>query len=77
MISIPNLTQKQKMLLDVMWGIEDVNQVNDFINALPYRDKIDARGLLEIAIQESFEYEHGLDDYKTLAIEAIDTARQR
>jgi hypothetical protein len=77
MISIPNLTQKQKMLLDVMWGIEDVNQVNDFINALPYRDKIDARGLLEIAIEESIEHEGGLKEYEPLAIEAIDTARQR
>ena len=75
MISIPNLTPKQKMLLDVMWNIENIQQVNDFINSLPYKDKIDARGLLEIAIAESIEHEHGLKDYEPLAIKAIDNAR--
>ena len=63
------------MLLDVMWNIENIQQVNDFINSLPYKDKIDARGLLEIAIAESIEHEHGLKDYEPLAIKAIDNAR--
>jgi hypothetical protein len=75
MITIPNLTQKQKMLLDVMWNIENIQQVNDFINSLPQKDKIDARGLLEIAIAESIEHEHGLQDYEPLAERAIDNAR--
>ena len=63
------------MLLDVMWNIENIQQVNDFINSLPYKDKIDARGLLEIAIAESIEHEGGLKEYAPLAIKAIDNAR--
>ena len=76
MISIPNLTPKQKVLLDVMWNIEDIQQVNDFINSLPYRDKIDARGLLQIAIDESIEHEGGLAEWEAEALKAIDFAQK-
>jgi hypothetical protein len=76
MISIPNLTHKQKMLLDVMWNIENIQQVNDFINSLPYKDKIDARGLLQIAIDESIEYEGGLTEWADEAKRAIDFAQK-
>ena len=77
MISIPNLTPKQKMLLDVMWGIENLSQVNDFINSLPYKDKMDARGLLQIAIDESIEHEGGLAEWANEAQRAIDFASKR
>jgi len=77
MINIPNLTPKQKMLLDVMWNIEDIQQVNTFINSLPYEDKIDARGLLQIAIDESIEHEGGLLEWEQDALNAIDFAQKR
>ena len=77
MITIPNLTQKQKMLLDVMWNIENIQQVNDFINSLPPKDRIDARGLLQIAIDESIEHEGGLKEWEDEAIKAIDFASKR
>jgi hypothetical protein len=77
MITIPNLTQKQKMLLDVMWNIENISQVNDFINSLPYKDKIDARSLLQIAIDESIEHEGGLKEWEADALKAIDFAQNR
>ena len=77
MISSPNLTAKQKLLLDVMWNIENLDQVNDFINSLPYQDKIDARSLLKIAIDDSMEHEYGLDEYEPLAKEVIDLAQKR
>ena len=77
MITIPHLTAKQKLLLDVMWNIENLDQVNDFINSLPYQDKIDARSLLKIAIDDSMEHEHGLDEYEPLAKEVIDLAQKR
>ena len=77
MISIPNLTQKQKMLLDVMWNIENIQQVNDFINSLPQRDKMDARCLLQIAIDESIEHEGGLKEWEEEARKAIDFASKR
>ena len=77
MITIPNLTPKQKALLDVMWGIENISQVNDFINSLPARDKIDARSLLQIAIEESIEHEGGLKEFEAEALKAIDFAQRR
>jgi FtsZ-binding cell division protein ZapB len=77
MITIHNLTQKQKMLLDVMWNIENLQQVNDFINSLPYKDKIDARSLLQIAIDESIEHEGGLTEWADEAQQAIDFAQKR
>ena len=77
MISIPNLTPKQKMLLDVMWNIENISQVNDFINSLPYKDKIDARALLQIAIDESIEHEGGLKEWEADALKAIDFSQNR
>ena len=77
MISIPNLTAKQKLLLDVMWNIENLDQVNDFINSLPYQDKIDARSLLKIAIDDSMEHEYGLEEYQSLAQKVLDKAQQR
>jgi len=60
------------MLLDVMWNIENIQQVNDFINSLPPRDKMDARGLLQIAIDESIEHEGGLEEWADAARQAID-----
>lgn len=77
MITIANLTPKQKILLDVMWNIENIQQVNDFINSLPYKDKIDARSLLQIAIEESIEHEDGLKEWEEAARKAIDFASKR
>ena len=77
MITIHNLTAKQKMLLDVMWNIENISQVNDFINSLPQKDKMDARCLLQIAIDESIEHEGGLEEWANEALKAIDFAQKR
>jgi hypothetical protein len=75
-ITIANLTPKQRVLLDVMWNIEDIQQVNDFINSLPYWDQMDARGLLQIAIDESLEHEGGLMEWADEAQKAIDFAQK-
>jgi hypothetical protein len=64
------------MLLDVMWNIENIQQVNDFINSLPPKDNIDARSLLKIAIEDSLEYEGELDRYSDVATKAIDKAQK-
>ena len=77
MITIHNLTAKQKMLLDVMWNIENISQVNDFINSLPQKDQMDARCLLQIAIDESIEHEGGLEEWANEAQKAIDFAQKR
>jgi FtsZ-binding cell division protein ZapB len=44
---------------------------------LPYKDKIDARSLLQIAIDESIEHEGGLAEWANEAQKAIDFAQKR
>ena len=47
-IEITGLTKRQKILADILWGIEDWNQVERFIASLPKRDRIDCEGILEL-----------------------------
>jgi hypothetical protein len=75
MITISGLTAKQKALMTVMWDIDSVDKVQEFIRTLPAADARDAHCLLQIAIWESIEQEEGLDAYKDTATTAIRTAR--
>jgi hypothetical protein len=76
MITITGLTNKQKALMDVMWTMEEMEQVNAFINTLPRQDQLDCKSLITIAVQETEEHEYnGLDQYESLAIAAIARAR--
>ena len=75
MITITNLTPKQKALLTVMWDIDSVDKVHSFISTLPAQDARDAHGLLQIAIWESIEQEKGLDAYMDQARSIIDSVK--
>lgn len=76
MITIAGLTSRQKNLMDLLWGCQDLEQVQTLIKALPTRqDQIDAAGLIKIATWESIEQELGLEDYREAAEAAIDRAR--
>jgi len=76
MITITGLTNKQKALMDVMWTMEEMEQVDAFINTLPRQDQLDCKSLITIAVQETEEHEYnGLDQYESLAIAAIARAR--
>jgi hypothetical protein len=74
MITITHLTPKQKALLDVMWNIDSMDKVQQFIATLPAQDARDAHSLLQIAIWETLEQEGELDAYKDTASIAIATA---
>ena len=74
MITITNLTPKQKLLLDVMWELDTIERVQEFIRTLPAQDARDAHCLLQIAIWETLEQEDGLDAYKDRADIVIRTA---
>ena len=74
MITITNLTPKQKLLLDVMWELDTIERVQEFIRTLPAQDARDAHCLLQIAIWETLEQEDGLDAYKDRASIVIRTA---
>jgi hypothetical protein len=76
MITITGLTNKQKALMDVMWTMEEMEQVDAFINTLPRQDQLDCKSLITIAVQETEEHEYnGLDQYESLARAAIARAR--
>jgi len=63
-ISITGLSNKQKVLMDVMWAMEDMPAVEAFIKTLPTRDQLDCQSLVTIAVQESLEEDNRLDDYE-------------
>lgn len=47
-IEINGLTKRQKVLADIIWNIDEWDQVQVFINSLPLRDRIDCEGILEV-----------------------------
>ena len=71
MITITGLTPKQKALLTVMWDIDSVDKVKEFIGTLPAADARDAHSLLQMARWESIEQQEGLEDYEQLAKNCI------
>ncbi len=48
MIEIIGLTKRQKILADILWNIDEWDQVQVFVNSLPRRDRIDCEGILEM-----------------------------
>jgi hypothetical protein len=74
MITLSGLTPKQKALMTVMWDIDSVDKVQEFIGTLPAADARDAHCLLKLAIWESCEQQGELDAYKDHATTAIRTA---
>ncbi len=79
MITISGLTDRQKTLMDLLWGCQDIEQIRTLIAALPSaKDKWDAMGLVEIATVESIEQELGFDkECIDAATAAINAARLR
>jgi hypothetical protein len=77
MITIEGLTQRQKQLMDIMWGCQTLDQVTSFIRALPTRkDQLDAASLVKIATWDSIEQEVGFTEEVTdAANDCISRAR--
>ena len=48
MIEIVGLTPRQKILADIIWSIEEWDQVEIFIASLSKKDRIDCEGILEL-----------------------------
>lgn len=71
MITITGLTHKQKALMDVMWSMEDMRNVQSFIKTLPTRDRQDCLSLIEIAVQETLEEDNRIEDYEQAAVDLI------
>lgn len=72
MITIENLTQRQRQIMDLLWTCKDIEQVKTLISALPERsDQLDALSLVDIATQQSLEQQGALKDYEQQAKDLI------
>lgn len=76
-IRIDNLTQRQKMLMDMLWTMDDMDKVSAFIKALPVRDAMDAQALVTIAMYETYEQEGEMDKHEATAARIIATAARK
>ena len=54
-IKLPGLTQRQRVLADIMWDLEEYEDVERFMDSLPVRDRIDCEGIFELMRLELIE----------------------
>jgi hypothetical protein len=74
MIQIENLTQKQRMLCDMMWALDTTGQVTSFINTLPQQDQYQAVTLYTLMILETLDQNMDTENL-TLAKQVIDKVK--
>ncbi len=71
--TLTNLTQRQKLLADLIWACETKEQALTLIQSLQGQDRIDARCIMQCMIYEVLE--ERIEDYKDAACAAISNAR--
>jgi hypothetical protein len=49
-ITIENLTAKQRVFADILWGLNGKKEVTAFIESLPAKDRQEARTVLELML---------------------------
>lgn len=62
-ITLTGLNARQKVLADIMWSIEEWDDIERFIRALPTRERAEAKGIVEMMrmeLVESYRKEMGL-----------------
>lgn len=65
-IELTGLTNRQKILADIIWNIDEWDQVEIFMNSLPKRDRIDCEGIIEMMrmqLVEAYAEGMGLRNY--------------
>lgn len=65
-IELTGLTNRQKILADIIWNIDEWDQVEIFMNSLPKRDRIDCEGIIEMMrmqLVEAYAEDMGLRNY--------------
>jgi len=74
MITLENLTRKQKVLCEVIWNLDTSEQVLNFVRSLPQKDKEQAQTLYTLMILETLDQEMDIEDL-SLAKQVIDKVR--
>ena len=54
-IKLTGLNKRQRVLADIMWSIEEWDDVERFIATLPKREKIECEGIVEMMKMELVE----------------------
>ena len=54
-IKLTGLNKRQRVLADIMWAIEDWDDVEKFIATLPKRERIECEGIVEMMRMELVE----------------------
>jgi len=54
-IQLDGLNQRQQVLADIMWSIEEWSDVERFIETLPKRERIECEGIVEMMKMELVE----------------------
>ena len=61
-IKLDGLNKRQRVLADIMWAIEEWDDVERFIATLPKRERIECEGIVEMMKMELVEgYRKGMN----------------
>jgi hypothetical protein len=65
-IKLEGLNARQKVLADIMWELEEYEDVERFMATLPERERIECQGIIEMMKMELVEsYREGMELEKT------------
>ena len=77
-IKLDGLNSRQRVLADIMWSLEEWDDVERFVATLPKRERIECEGIIEMMRMELVEsYRKGMDIENTVdAARLIDKIRK-
>jgi len=77
-IRLEGLNRRQQVLADIMWSIEEWDDVERFVATLPTRERIECEGIVEmmrLELVESYRADMKIED-TTEATQLIDKIRK-
>ena len=77
-INLDGLNSRQRVLADIMWSIEEWDDVERFVAALPARERIECEGIVEmmrLELVESYRAGMNIEDTEE-ATQLIDKIRK-
>ena len=66
MITLTKLTDRQTVFCDILWQLQDRDQVDRFIAALPQAEAQECRTLVELMVAELFDSVDSVDEAQNL-----------
>jgi hypothetical protein len=79
-IQLEGLNCRQQVLADIMWSIEEWKDVERFIAALPARERIECKGIVEmmrIELMESYQNSTDIENTSEAAREIARIMREQ